>query len=248
MLLSVMLYAALTILLVGLVSVCVPLRFLRIRTRRIAAMVLAAGVIVVIVTLALPARERRVATAVTELDRVMPVWQFDEGHSIRVDATPERVFEAIRATRAKDIRLFRTLTSIRRLGRSGPENILNVPEDQPILDVATRTGFVWLADETPREIVVGTAVIAPDGHAVSDEAVTRLFTPPVKKGVVIAAMNFHVTPDGNGGSTVTTATRVYASDSSTVRRFAIYWRFIRPGSGIIRVMWLRAIRERAEGD
>jgi hypothetical protein len=32
-----------------------------------------------------------------------------------------------------------------------------------------------------------------------------------------------------------------------VRRFAIYWRRIHPGSDIIRRMWLRAIKLRAEG-
>ncbi|MFL6200136.1 MAG: hypothetical protein ACJ76J_13235 [Thermoanaerobaculia bacterium] len=31
------------------------------------------------------------------------------------------------------------------------------------------------------------------------------------------------------------------------RRFAAYWRIIYPGSAFIRIMWLKAIRERAHG-
>jgi hypothetical protein len=33
---------------------------------------------------------------------------------------------------------------------------------------------------------------------------------------------------------------------ATARRFALYWRAIYPSSALIRRMWLRAIRERAE--
>ena len=64
---------------------------------------------------------------------------------------------------------------------------------------------------------------------------------------LFAAMNFLVTADGRGGSNISTETRVYAGTKRAGRRFALYWRVIRPGSGFIRRMWLRAIRRRAEG-
>jgi len=60
-------------------------------------------------------------------------------------------------------------------------------------------------------------------------------------------MNFLVTPDGTGGSRVSTETRVYANDAASRRRFGAYWRLIYPGSALIRLMWLRAIARRAEG-
>ena len=41
-------------------------------------------------------------------------------------------------------------------------------------------------------------------------------------------------------------TRVHATNAQARRRFAGYWAVIRPGSGFIRRMWLRAIRRRAE--
>jgi hypothetical protein len=46
---------------------------------------------------------------------------------------------------------------------------------------------------------------------------------------------------------VTTETRVFATTDSARRNFAVYWRIIRPGSGIIRGSWLEAIKRRAEG-
>jgi len=59
-------------------------------------------------------------------------------------------------------------------------------------------------------------------------------------------MNFLVTANPRGGSDLSTETRVYANNASTTRQFAIYWRLIHPGSDIIRRMWLRAIKRRAE--
>jgi hypothetical protein len=59
-------------------------------------------------------------------------------------------------------------------------------------------------------------------------------------------MNFAITPQDAGTCLVSTETRVYGTDASAGRRFAPYWRLIYPGSAIIRRMWLRAIRIRAE--
>jgi hypothetical protein len=195
------------------------------RMRRTAKGAAAIGLAMCFGALAWPAREQRTDARKTHLDQIMPAWQFNERHAIRIAASPERVFEAIRGVTANDIRFFRTLTAIRRLGRGGPENILNAPGQQPLLDVATRTGFRYLADDPPREIVVGTILVPPRA--------------------AVAAMNFLVEPDGSG-SLLSTETRVSANSDSARRRFAVYWRFILPGSDIIRRMWLRAIKQRAE--
>jgi len=44
--------------------------------------------------------------------------------------------------------LFKTLTSIRRGGRSMPAGILNAGGDEPLIDLATRTSSIRLADRT----------------------------------------------------------------------------------------------------
>jgi hypothetical protein len=45
---------------------------------------------------------------------------------------------------------------------------------------------------------------------------------------------------------VITETRVLATDEQTLKMFTAYWRTIFPGSAILRVTWLRAIKARAE--
>jgi hypothetical protein len=194
----------------------------------------------------LPAREVRVVTPRTLLDQFVPVYQFNEVHTLRVAAPPAVVYRAIHQVRAGEIRGFILRTAIRRVGRKGPESILNAPETLPILEVATRTTFLTLGEEPDREILVGTIVVAPDGwrrRAVQTPEAFRALSQP---GFAKAAMNFHIADDGRGGSLVSTETRVFATDPSATRRFAAYWRLIYPGSAIIRRSWLQAVRRRAE--
>jgi len=181
---------------------------------------------------------------VTLLDDFAPKWQFREVHAIAALATPERAYRAVETVTAREIRMFRALTWFRRLGRVGPESILNAPPDEPILEVATRSGFILLAAEPPREMVVGTLVITPPGAARLTAA--RQFRDLEEPGYAKAVMNFRIDRAGLAMCVVTTETRVYATDPRTRRKFAIYWWTIRPGSGLIRRMWLRAIRRRAE--
>ena len=244
---SILVYFGFTLILAGLLSIIRPMRFLYIRTRLLAVVVAASGFIVAIVTLSLPVRTKQVAAASTRLDEWMPVWQFAERHAVRVDASPEKVFAAIRAVRADEILFFRTLIAIRRCGRPGPENILDAPETKPLLDVATQTTFVVLADESPQELVVGTVVAAPEKVCASGKLTPEVFGKTLPAGVALATMNYLVTPHQGGGSIVSTETRVYANGASAMHRFAVYWRIIHPGSDIIRRMWLRAIKRRAEG-
>jgi hypothetical protein len=160
----------------------------------------------------------------THLDRLMPAWQFRERHATSIDASPEEVFAAIRAVCAEDILFFRTLVAIRRGWRTSNPSILNPPKGEPILDIATRTGFRYVADDAPREIVIATTI----AHGTE------------------AMMNFLVVPDQYNRSNLSTETRVHARTARGKRLFALYWFAIRLGSGFLRRMWLRAIKRRAE--
>ena len=243
---SVILYISFAIVLVGMLSIFWPLRFLRIRTRSRGAIVAFCGLLVVILVCALPARTKQASTSATKLDEWMPKWQFDEQHSIHIKAPPEKVFEAIHAVRADEIFLFRTLIAIRRCGQLGPESIMNAPENKPLLDVATQTTFIYLADEPRREIVVGTVISAPRNIPKPEKLTPEIFRKELPAGVVLATMNFLVTPDDHEGSTISSVTRVYGNSPAAVRQFAVYWRIIHPGSDMIRRSWLRAIKRRAE--
>jgi hypothetical protein len=190
------------------------------RTRRKGAWLFATGIASALIAVLLPATEERAKGVHAHIDEIMPRWQFEEHHEIQIDAPPERIWTAIHDVTPREIRLYQTLTTIRRFGRSSGENILNAPDTKPILEVATHSGFRVLVDDPPRELVIG-AHVAPQA---------------------LATMNFRL-----DGTHLTTETRVFAQTDEARRSFAIYWRLIRPGSGIIRRSWLEAIKRRAEG-
>ncbi len=177
------------------------------------------------------------------IDKFAPESQFRESHRIAVRAPADAVLRAIREVTAREIRLFRFLTWLGRMGRPSPETILNPSPDKPILEVALRSGFLELGS-SPREIVVGAVVISPSGARppLSPDAFRSITSP----GYAKAVMNFRIDQALHPSCVVTTETRVWATDDQTARRFAVYWWTIRLGSGLIRRMWLRAIRRRAE--
>lgn len=240
---SAVVYIGLMTAICGLALVVKPIVRLRIPTRSRAGIVAAVGVLVATVGLSLPASESRVTRVETRLDEFVPVWHFAEFHTVAVAAPPERVFDAIERVRADEIFLFRTLTWIRRGGQPLPESILNAGEQESLIDVATQSDFVRLAYDFPRELVIGTVVMAPPGG--QGTLTPEIFQTRLPAGFTLAAMNFVVTSDGTSGSVLSTETRVYANSPSARRRFAAYWRLIYPGSAIIRRMWLLAIRRRA---
>jgi hypothetical protein len=163
-----------------------------------------------------------------------------------VQAPPEAVYRALYDVTVGEIFLLRTLTWIRspHIG-AARESILNPPSQKPFLAVALGSSFIRISDQPPRELVVGTLVagrVGPLRRQPTPDDFIRLAAP----GVAKAAMNVLVAPADGGASWVTTETRVFATDVRTARTFAVYWRLISPGSALIRLMWLRAIRLRAE--
>lgn len=240
-------YTGFALILVGVVSLVKPLRWIGIRKRSRGLLVAITGSCLTASGMNLPVPELRVTSVQNQLDQFIPVYQFNEFHSVRVVAPKERVYQAIKDVRADEIRLFRTLTWIRRMGRPGPGSVLNPPERQPLLEVMTHGGFLLLAGEPNREVVLGTLVAAPPGWRPKASPSPEDFKAVHGPGFALAAMNFCLKDDEGGGTLLTTETRVYATDAGTRRKFARYWRVIYPGSALIRRMWLRAVQRRAEG-
>jgi hypothetical protein len=240
---SIVVYGGLVVALVGLVNVARPWC---VASRRAALIFIGAGLLLSLVGVLLPASEKRIAGVRTKLDEIAPGYQFNEVHSIEVNASCAKTYDAMLKVTPEEIRLFRTLVWIRRFGRAGRESILNPARNEPIMTLATRTAFLKLAEEPGREIVVGTIVQRPHEFRVPRPATPEWFKSLNGPGMALATMNFEFEESG-AGCRVRTETRVNATSPDARRKFAAYWRVIYPGSALIRRMWLRAIKKRAEG-
>ena len=89
--------------LLGCASLVHPLLWLGIASRSCAGLILSSGLLAMIVGLALPAAEKQSASCDTRLDRFVPVYQFQEFHSLRINANADQFYHAIKAVTADEI-------------------------------------------------------------------------------------------------------------------------------------------------
>ena len=174
---------------------------------------------------------------------------FRQVHTITVRAPAEYVFRSLKGITPAQIPLFRGLFVIRTL----PARLLGKGEPplaggQPILEQMLNTGFVLLAEETGRELVVGTVgqfwKLKGAPFKVANELEFLAFDRP---DYAKAVMNFYMRDDeARGITTVSTETRIQIPDINARRKFAAYWLMIRWGSGLIRRTWLSALKQCAE--
>ena len=243
--LSTLAYTGIVLGLLGVANLAVPFRFLGIRKRAIGALVLVGGVVLGLMALLWPASMTRVAQRRTQLDDIMPEYQFSERHSQRIHARPGPVMDAIRQSTLGDLKSYVMLMKIRGVALRRPYRDPGNFQDVRVLDAlsAPGSGYITLAS-SEHEIVMGGV-----GSAVSRRReVNSLpeFAAYSQEGGVKIAFNLWVEDAGDGWSAVNTETRVLALDDLSRPIMTRYWRLIVPGSGLIRRQWLEGIKRRAE--
>ncbi|NUT41815.1 MAG: hypothetical protein HOV86_17710 [Thermoactinospora sp.] len=162
-----------------------------------------------------------------------------ERHSIVIDAPPERVWAALKSFSARDLKIVKPLFVLRGLAalvRHG-----HLQRDLP-------AAFVPLTEIPGKELTSGIVgqwwkLGAARNVAIADAAAFEAFAEPgYAKGVFGFTLEAHA-----GRTKLTTETTVTATSPDARRAFLRYWRVIRPGSGLIRVMMLRRVKAIASG-
>jgi hypothetical protein len=183
------------------------------------------------------------------LDKYLPTFQFNEIHRVTVRASPEETFAAIKQLTPSELSpLVNLMLNLRGLpARLSGERGMELKGEKPMLAVMYAGGFIPL-EESSDEIVFGLIgqfwKIKPAAEpTISSPQEFLAYNDPAFAKV---AANLKVTPDSNGCVTCSTETRIHVPDPSTRKKFAFYWRIISMGSGWIRVLWLHAIKHRAE--
>ncbi len=171
------------------------------------------------------------------LDDFLPTYEFSERHSLAIEASAGRIDQAVRTVSIADIPIARALWWARRLGRTYGDSrkpfiggelpgvvLEDVPGEGIVLGL---TGQLWRVLGGERDHAAPTTA---DDFLAYERADTCK-----------AVVDFRI---GVGG--LTTETRVHVADPASRRRFRRYWFVVRPFSGLIRILLLRAARRRAE--
>jgi hypothetical protein len=175
---------------------------------------------------------------------VLPGAEHTTRYATTVRADPAGTWAALRALRGSDLPLARLLVLLRsgRTRLAGPDAAA-----RPLLDALLGSGFGLLRDEPPVLLVLGTTGrpwrVRDHLSAPADAAGLTAFDRP---GHVRIAVSFELEPCGAGRTRLATETRISPVDEAAARSFRRYWRVVRPGSDLVRLDVLRAVRKQAE--
>jgi hypothetical protein len=190
------------------------------------------------------------------LDKYLPKYDFTEVHTTKVKATPEVAYQAVKDTALEELSgIVQWLFWLREL----PEKMVGrntnpMTSKGPMLGEMEQNGFTMIREQPPREIVFGLIVPGKIGRVwdkssgygsqVANAEEFLAFNDP---RYLLVVANLMVEDSGVPGVvTVYTESRTMALSEKSRKSFRPYWAFIRPWSGLIRRLWLRAIKRRAE--
>jgi hypothetical protein len=175
------------------------------------------------------------------IERFAPHPDAIERHHLHIDAPKELVYAALWRTDFGASIVTKTLMRLRSL----PSLLLrtgHAPTPPRVLDLEAMMGTAFgKLDEKPgEEIVLGVSgrFWRPTGNLLPFHRSD--FDGPVASGTARGVWNFHVSGE-DGGTRLFTETRVVCGDPASRRKFLAYWMVIRPFSGWIRLVMLRAV-------
>ncbi|MCR9145034.1 MAG: hypothetical protein NXI24_22540 [bacterium] len=168
------------------------------------------------------------------LDQYLKHFDYTVTHSRQVPGAPDAaLFELVRHLDFSSSWIIRTLFFLRGLGTKN----LN-------LDAMVSGSEFFLLEELPsREVVIG-GMAGPQLKPVRIRSAPQFLEFADHNGIKIA-WNFLLTPGEANTTIVSTETRVACLGPKMKRRFSIYWFFVRPFSGLVRLEMLRILNKQA---
>jgi len=178
-----------------------------------------------------------------DLDELLPTPDHVTRQSRWIAAPPSDVWDALHDVKLTGLPLTLVLSAARFLPVLLAGKGFGQLHDRPFLDVLP---VPLLSSEAPESVVFGGVLQAwrltggKEPPSLDADGL-RTWAEP---GWVKVAMDFRLTPRGNG-TELSSETRVVSTDDATRRRFAFYWLFVQPGSTAIRWEVLTAVGLRA---
>jgi hypothetical protein len=174
--------------------------------------------------------------------------QFRDRVAVIVKASPDTIFRALREVRLSDMKLAWLLGEIRYLPSRLAGRMPAVDTKTPFFETLIAGGTLILCDDAPREVITGSAAQLHRVNQAPRRFATReafdAFADPEHEKLF---MSVRVEPTGRPAeSWLVLEHATHALSSNAERKFARYWRIIRPLGAFVSWQLLRAVRRSAE--
>lgn len=168
------------------------------------------------------------------IDDFLPKFTFNEIHKIKVSSTPEKIYPILPNLDFSESWISKILFRLRGL------NVKKFTFE------SMREGmhFKILKENPPNEILIGLLVnskLKPVFIQNSD-----FFANFGESNSLKIVWNFSLEKISDSQTLVQTETRILCTGKKMKSRFSIYWFFVRPFSGLIRMEMLRIVKKRSE--
>jgi hypothetical protein len=177
------------------------------------------------------------------IDRILADHQVSARYHTDVAATREQTYAALLSCNFSDSFIVRALMKL----RGYRSQIDRISGEQSLFDNLKRTGFIQLLVVPGEEIVYGLIgqFWRPTGGLCANLTAEE-FHDFHREGFAKAVWNFELTELSPVSTRIATETRVQLFGSSTKWKFRLYWFFVGPFSGMIRIAMLRQVKRKAE--
>ena len=174
--------------------------------------------------------------------------QFRDRIAVVVKASPEAIFQALHEVTLRDMKFAWLLGELRYLPSRLAGHMPAADSRRPFMNTLIEGGTLILRDDAPREVITGSAAQLHRVHQAPQRFANReafeAFDDPDHEKLF---MSVRVAPTGRPGEhwlVLEHATR--ALSPLAERKFARYWRVIKPMGAFVTWQLLRAVRRRAE--
>jgi hypothetical protein len=174
--------------------------------------------------------------------------QFRDRIAIVVKAPPEAIFHALHEVALRDMKVAWLLGELRYLPSRLAGRMPAADSKRPFMKTLVEGGTLVLRNDTPREVITGSAAQLHCVHQAPQRFTNReAFEAFDDPGHEKLFMSVRVAPTGRPGEhwlVLEHATRALSPIAG--RKFARYWRVMKPMGAFVTWQLLRAVRRRAE--
>ncbi|WP_146153692.1 hypothetical protein [Adhaeribacter arboris] len=167
------------------------------------------------------------------MDKYLPDYDFNEVHTIIIKQPVEKVYPLLKSQDFSSEKIIKALFKIRGLPVS----------NFTLSGLVEQMNFTWLAEQENKELLIAYWGNVKPEFIVNAETFRQDKSTYNRKII----WNFLLESLTNTSCRVTTETRIKHYTAKAKIIFSIYWFFIRPFSGLIRILMLQNLKRRAEG-